>query len=73
MTAAPYIAATLEPPYYAVIFTSVRTDKDESGYAAMAERMAELAAGQPGFLGMESVRERWYHQYRVRVARVERE
>jgi heme-degrading monooxygenase HmoA len=51
----------------------VRTDKDESGYAAMAERMAELAAGQPGFLGMESVRERWYHQYRVRVARVERE
>jgi heme-degrading monooxygenase HmoA len=50
------IAATPEPPYYAVIFTSLRTEGDQ-GYAAMAERMAELAARQPGFLGMESARE----------------
>jgi heme-degrading monooxygenase HmoA len=51
------IAPTPKPPYYAVIFTSVRTDKDFAGYDAMAAKMAELAAEQPGFLGMESVRD----------------
>ena len=51
------IAPTCKPPYYAVIFTSLRTDKDFSGYDAMAVKMAELAAQQPGFLGMESVRD----------------
>lgn len=100
------IAATLQPPYYAVIFTSIRTDVEE-GYGQMAERMVRLASEQPGFLGVESVRENglgitvsywatedallqwrrnlahqeaqqqgrdaWYRQYRVRVARVERE
>lgn len=50
------IAATPEPPYYAVIFTSQRTDGDQ-GYAAMAERMVELARQQPGFLGVESARD----------------
>ncbi len=50
------IAATPEPPYYAVIFTSQRTEGDQ-GYAAMAERMVELARQQPGFLGVESVRD----------------
>lgn len=50
------IAKTPKPPYYAVIFSSHRTDGD-SGYEEMAERMAELAATQPGFLGIESVRE----------------
>ena len=50
------IAATPEPPYYAVIFTSLRTDGDR-GYAAMSERMLELAAQQEGFLGVESARE----------------
>ncbi|MBU3056580.1 antibiotic biosynthesis monooxygenase family protein [Pseudomonas indica] len=49
-------ALTPEPPYYAVIFTSTRTDGD-NGYAEMAERMVELAAEQPGFLGVESARE----------------
>jgi heme-degrading monooxygenase HmoA len=44
-----------EPPYYAVIFSSRRTP-GEAGYGAMAERMVELAAQQPGFLGVESVR-----------------
>ncbi|MEP2248543.1 antibiotic biosynthesis monooxygenase, partial [Marinobacter sp.] len=43
-------------PYYAVIFTSHRTEGD-NGYGEMAERMAELAAQQPGYLGMESARE----------------
>jgi heme-degrading monooxygenase HmoA len=99
------IANTPEPPYTAVIFTSLRTDGD-NGYGAMAERMEELGAQQPGYLGIESARdglgitvsywaddasarawkqvgehvvaqrigqERWYSDYRVRVARVERD
>jgi heme-degrading monooxygenase HmoA len=44
------------PPYYAVIFTSVRTPQDPAGYAAAADRMVELARQQPGFLGIESAR-----------------
>lgn len=43
-------------PYYAVIFTSMRTDVD-GGYAQMAEQMEMLARQQPGFLGVESARE----------------
>jgi len=49
-------ASTPEPPYYAVIFTSQRTDVDD-GYGAMSDRMVELASQQPGFLGVESVRD----------------
>lgn len=99
-------AATPEPPYFAVIFTSVRTDGD-NGYARMAEAMVALSSRQPGFLGIESVRgndglgitvsywsseeairnwrmnsehlvaqrygkERWYENFVVRVAKVER-
>lgn len=45
-----------EPPYYAVIFSSQRNADDEAGYAAAAQRMLELAAQQPGFLGAESAR-----------------
>jgi putative acetyltransferase len=48
-------AATPEPPYYAVIFTTQRGE-DTRGYEPMAERMIRLAASQPGFLGVESVR-----------------
>ncbi len=98
-------ANTPAPPYYAVIFTSLRTAGDD-GYGAMAERMVELAAQQPGFLGVESARdglgitvsywadlesiaawkqnaehlvaqqlgrERWYADFRTRIARVERD
>ncbi len=50
------IADTPPPPYYAVIFTSVRTDVTE-GYGDTAVRMVELAHDQPGFLGVESARE----------------
>ncbi len=50
------IAATPAPPYYAVIFTSLRTDGD-NGYSSMADAMVNLASTQPGFLGIESVRE----------------
>lgn len=49
------IANTPEPHYYAVIFTSLRTDGDQ-GYTEAAERMVELAREQPGFLGVESAR-----------------
>jgi heme-degrading monooxygenase HmoA len=50
------IADTPKPPYYAVIFTSILTAGD-NGYGKMAGRMMELAAQQPGFLGVESVRQ----------------
>jgi heme-degrading monooxygenase HmoA len=49
-------ADTPEPPYYAVIFTSQRSDEDEPGYERMADAMFELALQQPGCLGAESVR-----------------
>jgi heme-degrading monooxygenase HmoA len=48
-------ARTPEPPYYAVIFSSQRSDGDR-GYGEMAERMVALAAQQPGFLGLETAR-----------------
>ena len=99
------IARTPEPPYYAVIFTSTRTEGDH-GYAAMSDRMIEMAEKQPGFLGVEHAREdlgitvsywkdlesinnwkhhaehsiarqkgreEWYKDYKVRIARVERD
>ncbi|ACR14607.1 antibiotic biosynthesis monooxygenase family protein [Teredinibacter turnerae] len=99
------IARTPSPPYYAVIFTSLRTSV-ESGYDDMAKRMVELALAQPGFLGMESAREqlgitvsywrslediknwkqnaehriaqqygreKWYSQFKTRIALVERD
>lgn len=50
----PTETATL--PYYAVIFTSVRNDRDD-GYEAVAARMLELASRQPGFLGFETARQ----------------
>ncbi|MEZ4853386.1 antibiotic biosynthesis monooxygenase [Flavobacterium sp.] len=91
--------------YYAVIFTSTRTEIEE-GYVEMAIKMVELAKEQPGFLGMESARNEigitvsywesleaikswkantehllaqekgkstWYKNYKVRIAKVERE
>ncbi len=45
-----------EPPYYAVIFTSVRTEIDD-GYSKMSDEMEELVMQQPGFLGFDSARE----------------
>ena len=91
--------------YYAVIFTSTRTEV-EAGYAEMATKMVELAKVQPGYIGMESARSEigitvsywesleaiknwkanmehveaqekgrttWYKNYKVRIAKVERE
>lgn len=99
------ISLTPTPPYYAVIFTSIRTEAD-NGYKATSERMMELAAKQAGFLGVEHARENlgitisywqdlesiknwkhhaehtlarnrgrsdWYKEFKVRIARVERD
>src|SRR5262245_54526541 len=101
------LARTPAPPYYAVIFTSTHTGADAEGYARTAALLDELSRSQPGYLGIESVRdaegngitvsywaseeaivawkrvadhrlaqqlgrERWYRDYALRVARVER-
>jgi heme-degrading monooxygenase HmoA len=47
-------ASTPEPPYYVVIFTSRRDEQPNDGYSPTAERMFELAAQQPGFLGYDT-------------------
>lgn len=49
------ISETPQPPYYAVIFTSIRTEENK-GYSEMADKMVELASKQEGFLGVESAR-----------------
>ncbi|KAG7355663.1 protein of unknown function DUF4188 containing protein [Nitzschia inconspicua] len=53
------IAATPQPPYYAVIFTSIRRNdnSNKSDYSITADRMMELASRADGFLGVESVRD----------------
>jgi heme-degrading monooxygenase HmoA len=50
------ISQTPSIPYYAVIFTSVRTEGD-NGYAEMSDKMVALAVQQPGYLGHESARD----------------
>ena len=98
-------ANTPKPPYYAVIFTSLKIDEDR-GYNAMSEKMVALVQKQEGFLGFESAREdlgitvsywrdepsilawkaqlahqeaqksgkeRWYTDYKIRIAKVERD
>jgi len=57
MTSDPRLAATPEPPYWVVIFTNRRTGEDEEGYARMSDAMAALAPSQPGYLGIEIVRD----------------
>ncbi len=46
-----------ELPYYAVIFSSLRDSQPADGYGITADRMLELAAQQPGYLGVESARD----------------
>ena len=99
------ISNTPTPPYYAVIFSSIKT-RDLKGYYEMNAVMNELALQQDGFLGMEDAgseigisisywssleaikrwkdnldhqkaqregQKRWYSQYKVRIAKVERD
>ena len=49
------IANTPEPPYYAVIFSSINTENIKD-YSEIAVLMVELASQQEGFLGIESAR-----------------
>jgi heme-degrading monooxygenase HmoA len=100
------LAHGFEPPYVAVIFSSLQTG-DLAGYDVAAAAMDELASQQPGYLGFETARtpgglgisvsywsdaqsasawkqvaehveaqrlgrQRFYADYRVRVAVVER-
>ncbi len=50
------MTSKISPPYYAVIFTNIRTDNDQ-GYAQTAAHMAALAAEQPGYIGFDSIHE----------------
>ena len=50
------LAQTPQPPYWAVIFTSQRTEGDQ-GYSAMSDEMEALARAQPGYLGLEHARD----------------
>ncbi|MCP5109749.1 MAG: antibiotic biosynthesis monooxygenase [bacterium] len=45
---------SLTQPSYAVIFSSIKSGEGAEEYRATAERMLDLAAAQPGFLGVES-------------------
>ena len=49
------LSPNFEPPYYAVIFTTIVTENNE-GYFEMAQKMEHLAKQQPGFLGIDSAR-----------------
>jgi heme-degrading monooxygenase HmoA len=51
------LARTPAPPYWAVIFTSLRDEQPADGYGQTAEEMVRLASSQPGFLGVESARD----------------
>ncbi len=50
------LANTPKPPYYAVIFSSIRENNDPA-YLEVALKMDELAKEQPGFLGFETARD----------------
>jgi heme-degrading monooxygenase HmoA len=55
----PRPASLPQPPYYAVVFTSVRPAADEpagDGYAEAAAELFTMVQGQPGFLGADSTR-----------------
>lgn len=47
---------TFPLPYFAAIFTSIRTPDEAEDYERAAQRMLELVQEQPGFLGVESAR-----------------
>ena len=51
------IAKTPKQHYYAVIFTSIRTDIEDYEYKKMALKMEEEVKLANGFLGMESARD----------------
>jgi len=52
--AAPGLARTPDPPYWAVIFSSVRNRQPGDQFDDTDQRMMTLAAQQPGYLGIET-------------------
>eukprot|EP00123_Amoebidium_parasiticum_P003808 comp15123_c0_seq1/m.11802 comp15123_c0_seq1/g.11802 ORF comp15123_c0_seq1/g.11802 comp15123_c0_seq1/m.11802 type:complete len:118 (-) comp15123_c0_seq1:425-778(-) len=56
MTEPALLAKTPPTPYYAVVFASTKSPTAGADYGATADRMVELAAQQPGFLGIDSAR-----------------
>ena len=50
------ITVTPKPPYYAVIFTSIHTDKIEDKYNELNDNLMDKITNLPGFLGVDSVR-----------------
>lgn len=54
---ANFLDTTPEPPYTAVIFTSIKRGDNMDGYADMIDDMMLLAKSQDGFLGFETVGE----------------
>ncbi len=50
-----FLADLFDPPYYAVIFCSVRTGDDAVAYGETAARMLDLARGSEGYLGVETL------------------
>ncbi len=56
----PFICDIKEKGAYAVIFTSTRT-RDDDGVSAMGAKIVELASKQPGYIGIESVRDERGH------------
>lgn len=52
----PFISRTPQPPYYAVVFTSINADVDHAEHLEMYKRMVELAEGYEGYLGIEPAR-----------------
>jgi len=56
MSTSSSFARTPEPPYYVVLFSSLRSSADDHAYEQAAKRMLELAEMQEGFLGLEQTR-----------------
>ncbi|WP_018685028.1 antibiotic biosynthesis monooxygenase family protein [Actinokineospora enzanensis] len=51
-----HLSTTPEPPYYAVVFTSLLA-QDHDGYAETSDRMTELVRSSPGYLAHDSARD----------------
>lgn len=54
--AASGFATLPAPPYFAVVFSSRRSARGQADYDEASARMLDLAAQQPGYLGVESAR-----------------
>lgn len=48
------LTKTPKPPYYAVIFTSLKSENTE-GYDEMNDNLEDLVKGEKGYLGHDSV------------------